>query len=419
MLRSVLFIDPPAFCTTVERLVAPVLRARPIAVAAPGADRATVLALSSEARSAGITPGMPVHRARKLCPDLVLLPPNLRLYARASRALHEILSHYAPVIEPKGYGHAFLDLTGTGRLFGPAVDVAARIQREARERIRLPLAVGVAANKLVSQAASTVVKEETDGCTGTQSGGEPALLCVTPGGEPAFLAPHPVEYLPDLDPKTRERLDDYQLDLIGEVAALEERQVSAVFGPAGRRLLAHARGIDASPVLSPERKAEFRAVHTLATDTNDLDILCPLLRRLAERVGGRLRQRHLTARRLFVKLAYTDYATAERGVPLTAVALDLELWNAAQRAFTLANQRTLAIRAVGVTVDRLMDADLQLDMWEENRTEDRTEDRGLRTEKDRTEDWGLRTERGRKESLQHAVDRIRQRWGTRTIGLRA
>ena len=120
-MRSVLFIDPPAFCTAVEGLVAPALRSRPVAVAPPGADRATVLALSAEARLAGIERGMPVRQALKRCPDLVLLPPNPRLYARASRALHEVLRIYAPVIEPRGYGHAFLDLTGTGRLFGPAV----------------------------------------------------------------------------------------------------------------------------------------------------------------------------------------------------------------------------------------------------------------------------------------------------------
>ena len=160
MPRTVLFVDPPAFCTTVEELAAPALRTRPIVVAPPGADRAVVLALSAEARRAGVSRGMPVRQARKLCPDLILLPPNPALYARASRALHQILRVYAPVIEPHGYGHAFLDLTGTGRLFGPAIDVAERVRREARERLHLPLSVGVAVNKLVSQAATAVVKPE-------------------------------------------------------------------------------------------------------------------------------------------------------------------------------------------------------------------------------------------------------------------
>src|SRR5512145_3529107 len=156
MVRSVLFVDPPAFVATVERMAAPALRSRPLAVAPPGADRATVLALSSEARAAGIARGMLVRQAKKLCPDLVLLPPNPRLYARASRALHEILRLYAPVIEPRGYGHAFLDLTGTERLFGSPTDVAERIRRESLDRLGLPITSGVAANKLVSEAATRV-----------------------------------------------------------------------------------------------------------------------------------------------------------------------------------------------------------------------------------------------------------------------
>src|SRR5215207_2285640 len=152
-MRSVLFIDPPAFCTTLEGLVAPALRTRPLAIAPPAADRATILALSAEARLAGLVPGMPIRKAQRLCPDLVILPPNPELYARASRALHQILQIFAPTIEPRGYGHAFLDLTGASRLFGPPQDVATRIRREAIERLRVPLSVGIAANKLVSQAA--------------------------------------------------------------------------------------------------------------------------------------------------------------------------------------------------------------------------------------------------------------------------
>jgi len=350
-MRSVLFIDPPAFCTAVERLVAPALRSRPVAVAPPGADRATVLALSAEARLAGIERGMPVRQALKRCPDLVLLPPNPRLYARASRALHEVLRIYAPVIEPRGYGHAFLDLTGTGRLFGPAVDVAARVQREVRERLRLAISVGVAANKLVSQAATTVIKPEP-------------LLEVPGGNEAGFLAPHPLDVLPDLQPRMRRRLDDYQLDLIGEVAAIPESALCAVFGGAGRLLRARARGIDPRPVLPPERQAEFHLDHALATDTNDLGMLHPLLRLLTERLGRRLRRQGLVSRRLRIELTYADHTAATRAVPLPAAALDAELWDAARRAFTKANARRLAVRVVALTLDELDIAEWQLDLWE-------------------------------------------------------
>jgi DNA polymerase-4 len=448
MSRSVLYLDPPAFCTTVEGLVAPALRERPVIVAAPGADRATVLALSPEARRAGITRGMPVSRARKLCPDLIVRPPNPRLYARASRALDEILRRYAPVIEPRGWGHAYLDLTGTGRLFGPAVDVAARIQKEARRRLGLPLAAGVAQNKLVSHTAAEVVKADrrTGGWADKAARADRAdradrlsLLDIAPGTEPVFLAPESVELLPELDAKIRLRLTDYQLELIGEIQAIPDDELARVFGPPGRQLGMHARGIDPSPVLPPAVKAEFRAVHTLGDDSNDLALLHRVLRHLTERLGARLRARRLTARRLTIHLAYTDYVTARRAVPLALAALDIELLDAARRAFALANQRTVAIRAVGVVVDRFLEADYQLELWEgevpgtEYRVPSTESEVALRDPMVATlprDDTGERSHglgtrysvpgtshrlHPHAEALQSAVDRIRTRWGVRGV----
>lgn len=357
MTRAVLYVDPPAFCATVERLVAPALRHRPIAVAPPGADRGTILALSTEAEAAGIARGMAVRLARKLCPDLVLLPPNPALYARASRALHQLLQHYAPVIEPRWYGHAFLDVSGTERLFGPPRDLAHRIRREALDRLRLPLSVGVATSKLVSEAATRVGRAETIP--------EADLwpLAVPAGTEAPFLAPRQVHFLPEVPDPIRRRLDDYQLDLIGQVAAIPEPDLCAVFGAPGATLRARARGIDPRPVLPPEVRAEFRIGHTLATDTNDLAVLHTLLRRFAERIGRRLRHRGLAARRVTVAVDYLDYTSATRGVRVPEAALDLELWDAARRALALAQTRRLAVRRLALTADQLIEANLQLDLW--------------------------------------------------------
>ena len=391
-IRSILFVDPPAFCTAVEELVAPALRNRPLAVAPPGADRATILALSAEARAAGLARGMPLHRARKICRDLIVLPPNPRLYARASRALHEVLRRYAPVIEPRGYGHAFLDVTGTGRLFGPSADLAERIRRETRAQVRLALSVGAATNKLVSEAAAGVGK--ADGQAGSGIGEYPTLW--VPGGEEAdFLAPRPVELLPDVPERIRERLDDYQLGLIGEVAALSEAQLAAVFGPPGRVLRSQARGIDPRPVLPPEVRAEFRAAHTLATDSNDVPALELLLRRLTERLGRRLRERALAARRLTVALDYADYRAARRSVSLDLALLDVDLWTAARRAFALANRRPVAVRMVTVTVDRFLEAEGQMELW--------------------TSPPDPLPPFRRSADLQRALDRIRTRYGTRSV----
>ncbi len=386
MSRTILFIDPPAFCTTVEALVAPGLRTRPVAVAPPGAERAVVLALSTEARRAGIERGMAVRQARKLCPDLVLIPPNPRLYARASSALHEILRAYAPVIEPRGYGHAFLDLTGTGRLLGAPADVAARVRREVRERLRFPLSVGVAANKLVSQA---VVRADR-----WSDGGDGDELIVPFGVEAGFLAPHPLVVLPDLHPKMRSRLDDYQLDLIGEVAAIPESALCAVFGGTGRALRARAMGIDPRPVLPPERLAELSAAHILTTDTNDLGVLHPLLRMLTARLGRRLRRAGLVARRLRLEIGYADHTDSARAARLGSSPLDADLWDAARQAFALANNKRIAVRGMTVSLERVEEASAQLGLWD-----------GL--------EGG--TDSAVRPALQSALDRIYSRYGTRGL----
>ena len=412
-MRSVLYIDPPAFCTTLEEMVAPELRTRPLAVAPDGADRATILALSAEARLAGLVHGMPVRKAQRLCPDLIVLPPNPRLYARASRALHEILRLFAPAIEPRGYGHAFLDLTGTDRLFGPPQDVAARIREEASERLGLPLTVGIATNKLVSQAAIKADRLVLSGGNGWTDGrGSSELQLYVPSGEErGFLAPHPLDVLPELDSRIRMRLEDYQLDLIGEVAAISESALCAVFGRGGRILRARAQGIDPRPVLPPERQSEFHLVHTLATDTNDLGVLHPILRAMTERLGRRVRGRGLAAGRLLLEATYADYTAIARAVPLRAAVLDAELWDAARRAFALANTKRLAVRSVSLTLDRLMESEAQLDLWAGKTV---SGDAGKQQHTD--EESFLASDLPaypptRLPALQHAVDRIHSRYG--------
>ena len=411
-MRSVLFIDPPAFCTTLEGMAAPALRTRPLAIAPPAADRATILALSAEARLAGLMPGMPVRKAQQLCPDLIVLPPNPELYARASRALHDILRVFAPTIEPRGYGHAYLDLTGTDRLFGPPQDVAARIWRESRDRLRLPVSVGIAANKLVSQAAIKAGRW----AAGPRDGGE-LLQHVPMGDEREFLAPHPLEVLPELDPKIRTRLEDYQLELIGEVAAISESALCAVFGRHGRILRARARGIDPRPVLSPEQQSEFRVAHTFASDTNDLDVLHPILRLMTERLGRRLRRRELTAGRLRLEVGYADYTTAARVVPIRAAVLDSELCDAARRAVARATGKRLAIRSIALTLDRLAEPEEQLDLWGGQREggkagkQQHTDNESVPNRDLPAGDLPADPLTRCPASLQHAIDHIRARYG--------
>ena len=226
------------------------------------------------------------------------------------------------------------------------------------------------------------------------------MLYVPSGSERGFLAPHPIEIMPELTGRVRAQLQDYQLDLIGEVAAIPESALCAVFGGHGRILRARAQGIDPRPVLPPERQSEFYVSHTLTTDTNDLGILFPLLRLLAERLGRRLRNRRLVAYRLLVETTYTDYTTGSRAMPLPAAALDAELTHAARRAFILANTKRLAVRTVALTLDHVMEEEAQLELWGGQRESAKA---------------GKSDPPTCLPALQHAVDHIRTRYGAAAI----
>src|SRR6266536_1465719 len=130
--REIIHVDITGFAVAVERVAHPELRKRPVIVAPVGPSRSVVTALSQEAWEAGIRKGMVLAKAVRYCREAVILPPNEPLYARAARAIFKVLQNFSPVLEPSGYGHAYLDVTGTERLFGPARDTAWRAQREVR-----------------------------------------------------------------------------------------------------------------------------------------------------------------------------------------------------------------------------------------------------------------------------------------------
>jgi DNA polymerase-4 len=137
MNREIIYIDIAAFAVAVERVVHPELRGRPVVVSPVGPSRSLVTALSPEAWQAGIRKGMVLARAVKYCRDVIVLPPNEPLYVRASRAIFRILQGLSPVLEPSGYGHAYVDVTGTERLLGPPRDTAWRAQKEIRRQLHL------------------------------------------------------------------------------------------------------------------------------------------------------------------------------------------------------------------------------------------------------------------------------------------
>jgi DNA polymerase-4 len=294
MEREIIHVNITSFAVAVERRVRPELRSRPVVVAPVGLARSVVTALSPEAWQAGIRKGMMVAKAVRYCREIVVLPPNESLYARAARAIFKVLQGFSPVMEPAGYGHAYLDVTGTDRLFGPPRDTARCAQREIRRQLGLEAALGVASNKLVSRIAATIMWPA-------------GLQDIRSGEEESFLSPLPVRVLPGVGVKTLQALAELNIRIVRDLTAIGLADLTLVFGRLGFLLYQRARGIDATPVYpllaAPAVEEEVR----LAEDSNDFVVLQRALGNLCERSAARLRQDRQCAGRLELSVRYSDY----------------------------------------------------------------------------------------------------------------
>jgi DNA polymerase-4 len=388
--RSVLYVDIPAFPIAVERVIDPALRGRPVVVAALASARSPVLSASLEAAREGIRAGMPVQAAARRCPGVVVLPPNTLLYRRAAAAVLALLGGYSPLVEPTAPGQAFLDLTGTGRLFGGAPDAAARIRKEVAERLRLGSTAGVATNKLVSRVAARVIRPD-------------GLCDIFPGSEALFLAPLPAGLLPGADAFVRERFEDLGIRRVGDLRVLTTAHLHAAFGRRGERLRQQALGVDDTPVCPAPEAPVLAEEETLAEDSNDQEVLLKALWRLCERAGARLRRLRAAPRRLRVILSHTGGAAAHgEGRLAVPTAADLLLFASARVLLDRVRARRVRVRSLALVCRDFVRGPRQLDLFGPE-----------------TFGGAGRAATGRigaEETLAEAVDRIRGRFGPGAIG---
>jgi DNA polymerase IV len=294
MEREIIYLTVPAFPVAVERIVHPELRGRPVVVAPPAAARSVVTALSAEAWQAGIRKGMILSRAMRYCRDIVVLPPNEPLYLRASRAIFKVLGNYSPMIEPSGYGHVYLDITGTGRLWGPPRDTAWKAQQEIQRQLRMESSLGVASNKMVSRIASDIIRPV-------------GLQDVPPGNEASFISPLPVRLLPGIGPQTEDQLEELNIRIIRELAAMRLEHLALAFGRLGFMLQQRALGIDRTPVVPARAVPALELEQVLAEDSNDYEVLQGVLSRLCDRACEQLREKKQRAGCATLSLRYADY----------------------------------------------------------------------------------------------------------------
>ena len=292
----ILHADLDAFYASVAQRDDPSLRGKPLVVAG-SSRRAVVLTASYEARVFGIHSAMPLYRARERCPALVITPPDFTKYRDASRAVFDIFRAHAVAVEGLSLDEAFLDLGDLS--IDAAVAVAREIKSDVLRQTALTVSVGLAASKMVAKIACDEGKPD-------------GLVRVEPGGEAEYLAPKPVRRLWGIGPKTEARLRSHGLELIGQIAALPDDRLAAIFGRWGRDLRDLARGIDPRPVVEDWEVRSISSEETFEHDVSDRHELARVIGIQAADLADRLRRKHVRAHTVGVKVKFADWKVLGR-----------------------------------------------------------------------------------------------------------
>ncbi|MBM3141879.1 MAG: DNA polymerase IV [Chloroflexi bacterium] len=346
--RCILHIDLDAFFVSVEQVLAPDLRSKPVVVGGRPDRRGVVASASYEARVFGIRAGMPLAQAYCLCPKAIFLQGSFPAYRDASGRFMEILADFSPCLEPAGLDEAYLDVTGC-EAYGTPRQLALRIKERVKKELKLIASVGVASCKVVAKIASDLGKPD-------------GLVEVAAGQEKDFLVPLPAASLPGVGKKTEQALKAIGISTIGQLATLSPEAINNRFGAAGVMIHHYANGIDNREVEPPGEAKSISRETTFAEDTLDRAFLQAILRYLCERVGAELRQESKHARTITLKLRYADFETITRRISSKEVTdADEVIFAGAVKLLeqALARKRKL-VRLIGVGVSNLVSYGKQL-----------------------------------------------------------
>lgn len=335
MTRVILHVDMDAFYAAIEQRDDPALRGKPVIVGGPN-RRGVVSTASYEARPYGVHSAMPMARALRLCPDAVVVQPRMSAYVEASRKLMDVLESFTPLYEPLSLDEAFLDMTGSERLFGAPDQIARAIKTKISETTCLTASVGIATNKFLAKLASDL--DKPDGIT-----------WVPFGGETAFIAPLPIRRLWGVGPRSAERLAALGLQTIGDIASSDPTWLEQQLGAsAGAHLFALSRGWDDREVIAHGRRKSVGSEVTLADDVRGKKAVAAVLRRRCEDVARQLRRSDLVASGIRVKVRYSDdFKLATRQAQLDTACDDSKTLFAASRELLERLDLDHPIRLVG------------------------------------------------------------------------
>src|ERR1700722_10089016 len=347
---TILHADLDAFYASVEQLLDPSLRGKPIAVGG-----GVVLAASYEAKAFGVRSGMPGRRARQLCPQLTFVGGHFKDYQWLGDADIAVLNDFTPLVERISIDEAFADVAGCNHLFGSPAEIASAIRRGVREELGLPISIGVARTKHLAKIASQVAKPD-------------GLVIVDPDAELEFLHDLPVELMWGVGPKTQSRLAEAGVHTIGQLARTSERHLERLLGhAAGGKLAALSWNRDPRQIRTNHRSRSAGGKSALGRKPADKSVYQPTLRHLSDRIGARLRAKSLCGQTITVRVRFADLRAVPRSVTLaipTASTRRLrEVAATLVRTALLDHPGEATISLLGISVSHLTkQAEYQLDL---------------------------------------------------------
>jgi DNA polymerase-4 len=355
--RTIIHVDLDQFFCAVEEQRDPALRGKPFAVGGRPEGRGVVASASYAARAYGVRSAMPMAHARRLCPGLIIVPPNFPDYRAASQQVMERLHRLTELVEQISIDEAFLDVS---TLAEPGDTIAARLQATIRDELDLSCSLGVATNKLVAKIATDVGKSMA------RSGALPSAICVVPPGtEAEFLAPLPAAALWGVGPKTAEKLALLGLLTIGDIAAWPADDLARRFGQHGEDLARRARGIDTRPIVTERAARSISQETTFAQDVRDRAQLEHTIRTQAEAIAAKLRRKELMGTTVKLKIRWADFTTPTRQLTLPQPTDEREtIAEAALKLFDQIWPERRPVRLIGVGISGLGTPPRQLSLWD-------------------------------------------------------
>jgi DNA polymerase-4 len=296
-------IDMDAFYASVEERDHPELRGKPIIVGGNATSRGVVAAANYSARAFGIHSAMPTKRAIRLCPSVALIKPRIKHYAETSRHIHDIFARFTPLIEPLSLDEAFLDVTGSLKLFSSARSIGQEIQRSIKEELNLAASIGIAPNKFLAKIASDIEKPN-------------GFVCVEPNEVQAFLDPLPIGRIWGVGKVTTKQFAAVNLRTLEDVRRLTREQASDLLGRHGEHFWKLAQGIDERPVISEHHAKSISHETTFSNDIKDKETLSSWLLDLTEQVMRRTRHKGFKGRTIHLRIRFDDFTTITRSQTL-------------------------------------------------------------------------------------------------------